>query len=300
MSTTPPAGERSDTSREVLFAGPGEMRARCRALDWGATPLGPVAGWPGALRAAVRLVLDSGVAMGVYAGPGHGFVYNDGFVRALGEARHPVALGRPAGEVWAESWEHTATGIARVLAGGAPVHHPDQRLVVERGGRAEETFWTGVLSPVRSDDGAIVAVHHVITETTDHVRAGAARRASEARLALIFDRATVGLSEITPDGRFRRVNAELGRVTGRTAEALTVRTIADVTHPDDLAPSLAAAARVLATGEVAMLEKRYVRPDGEVVHAQSTLTRLDGAGEPGPSLLAVTVDLTARRRAEAA
>jgi hypothetical protein len=49
----------ADTAAVRLFAGPGEMRALCRACDWAATPLGPVAGWSPALRAAVRLMLDA-------------------------------------------------------------------------------------------------------------------------------------------------------------------------------------------------------------------------------------------------
>jgi hypothetical protein len=31
------------------------MAARCRAMDWSATPLGPVEGWPAALRSGVRV-----------------------------------------------------------------------------------------------------------------------------------------------------------------------------------------------------------------------------------------------------
>jgi PAS domain S-box-containing protein len=44
---------------ESLFAGDSEMAARMRALDWSATPLGPVEQWPQALRTSVRIVLDS-------------------------------------------------------------------------------------------------------------------------------------------------------------------------------------------------------------------------------------------------
>ena len=35
---------------ESVFAGDGEMATRMRALDWSATPLGPVEQWPLALR----------------------------------------------------------------------------------------------------------------------------------------------------------------------------------------------------------------------------------------------------------
>src|SRR5271170_6632102 len=44
---------------ESVFAGDSEMAARMRALDWAATPLGPVEQWPQALRTSVRIVLDS-------------------------------------------------------------------------------------------------------------------------------------------------------------------------------------------------------------------------------------------------
>ena len=62
------APEIADPTAEALFAGPGEMRACCRAFDWGATALGPVERWPGALRAAVRLCLDCAFPSSVQGG----------------------------------------------------------------------------------------------------------------------------------------------------------------------------------------------------------------------------------------
>jgi PAS domain-containing protein len=44
---------------ESVFAGDSEMAMRVRALDWSATPVGPVEQWPQALRTSVRIVLDS-------------------------------------------------------------------------------------------------------------------------------------------------------------------------------------------------------------------------------------------------
>jgi PAS domain S-box-containing protein len=48
---------------ESVFAGDSEMATRMRALDWSATPLGPVEQWPQALRTSVRIVLDSARAL---------------------------------------------------------------------------------------------------------------------------------------------------------------------------------------------------------------------------------------------
>ena len=174
-----------DPAAEALFAGPGEMRARCRAIDWAATPLGAVAGWPAALRLAVRVCFDSGFAKCIYAGPELVLIYNDAFRRALGAPKHPSALGRPAREVWPEIWTQLGPEFAKLLAGGPPAHFANRPFVLDRDGRTEETFWTATRAPVRDDDGRVVAVQTVSFETTDLVRAERTLRASEARQAYL-------------------------------------------------------------------------------------------------------------------
>ena len=154
-----------------VFAGPGEMRALCRALDWAATPLGPVEAWAPALRTAVGVCLDSALPTCVHAGPELALVYNDRWRPWLGTAKHPGALGRPAREVWAEVWAALAPEFARVMGGGPPVSRENERFVIERGSGPEETFFTYALSPVRDAAGAVVAVHNVCIETTGRVRA---------------------------------------------------------------------------------------------------------------------------------
>lgn len=179
------AGE-TDRGAGALFAGPGDVRARCRALDWAATPLGAVETWPEALRSAVRLSLDSGFPMCVYAGPEFVVVYNEGFVAALGPGRHPQALGRPAREVWPEIWDRIAPEFARVSTGGPPIHVHDRKFLIEREGNVEETFWTYAFAPLRTKDASVVGIHAVATETTAHVRAEASRRESEQRQAFLL------------------------------------------------------------------------------------------------------------------
>jgi hypothetical protein len=50
---------RRDVATAELFAGPGEVRALARTLDWGATPVGCPESWSPALRIATRAMLDS-------------------------------------------------------------------------------------------------------------------------------------------------------------------------------------------------------------------------------------------------
>lgn len=118
----------------------------------------------------------------------------------------------------------------------------------------------------------------------------------ESHLSTIFARAQVGLSEIALNGRFLRTNDELCRMLGRPCNELLNLSVTDVTHPDDLERTRAALGQLLDSGEPVSLDKRYTRPDGTFVYTNSALTRLDDKdGEP-LSVLAVTVDLTERKR----
>jgi PAS domain S-box-containing protein len=127
-----------------------------------------------------------------------------------------------------------------------------------------------------------------------------ALRMSEARLATFFAFAPVGLSELALDGRVLRVNDELCRILGRPREEWLRLGVAGVTHPDDLAQTLAVAAEVAAGGGGRALDKRYLRPDGTVVWANLRGTLLHhGEGLPD-TVLVVTTDLTERKRAEEA
>jgi len=184
IGSAPPAI--ADPRAEALFSGPGEMRARCRTFDWGATPLGPVETWPAAFCAAVRLCLDCGLPSSVQGGADRVLLYNDAYVASLGSGKHPWALGRPTRDVWPAAVKQMDQNLAALLAGGPPVHHDDARFILEREGRHEETYWTYALSLVRDADRSVLGLFTFAIETTARVRAEDARRASEARQAFLL------------------------------------------------------------------------------------------------------------------
>ncbi|HEX2526300.1 MAG TPA: PAS domain-containing protein [Geminicoccus sp.] len=170
-----------------------------------------------------------------------------------------------------------------------------------RRGVGGEWRWTNArAAPIHGPDGSIRKWVGMDIDITARRWAEEQLRESEARLAAIFTGASVGLSEIGMDGRFLRVNDEICRILGRSREEVLRLGLADVTYPLDLAPSMALVAKVLQTGGSARLDKRYRRPDGTLVWANSSATRLpDAEGRPG-NLLVVTADLTERRKAEEA
>ena len=137
-----------------LFAGPGEMRARCRASDWGATPLGPVETWPQSLRTVAGLVLASGFASLVLWGPELVQLYNDAYVPFLG-VKHPRALGAPTYACWPEVRHLTQPVFAAVLR-GETVTQREQRYPLRRRGPdqpADDVYVTLSFVPVRDEAG---------------------------------------------------------------------------------------------------------------------------------------------------
>ena len=179
----------------TLFAGPGDARARCRAVDWSASPLGPVAGWPQCLRTAVRLCLDSQSAMAVWACPALTLIHNDAYAQVLG-AKAAYAMGRPLSEVWSEVWAVLAPEFSRVTDGGESIRHDEMRYVLQRHAREEETYFAYGLTPIRDDDGRIVGVFNILEETTGVVQA---RSESEHRYH--------ALDGVEPRGKLRATQA---------------------------------------------------------------------------------------------
>lgn len=71
------------------------MADRIRHYDWSATPLGPIEGWPEALKAAVRIILRTPVPIVMLWGPSGVMIYNDGYTEFAGKAAPgPAGLGR--------------------------------------------------------------------------------------------------------------------------------------------------------------------------------------------------------------
>ncbi|MFI4881372.1 MAG: PAS domain S-box protein, partial [Phycisphaerales bacterium JB064] len=144
-------------------------------------------------------------------------------------------------------------------------------------------------------DGTIV---QYAFDISDRKRAEQELQSSRQRLAGMYASAKVGISEVTADGRFVRVNDELCRIMGRTREEILAGSIRDLTHPDDVDACLTKMDGLFRTGESFTIDKRYLRPDGSSVFANSTASLLQGSDPL--SMVVVTVDLTARRSAETA
>jgi len=98
---------------------------------------------------------------------------------------------------------------------------------------------------------------------------------------LIFDASPVGVGLADEHGHFLAVNPSLCRLFGRPAEDVVGRSSLDWTHPDDRPDHGKAGSLVSQAADgIARLEKRFVRPDGEVRCAWLTFSHTQGPTGP--------------------
>src|SRR3954451_2832407 len=133
-----------------------------------------------------------------------------------------------------------------------------------------------------------------------------AHRAAEIDLALerqrfrsAFEHAATGMTMSTPQGRFIAVNPAFCRLVGRTADELAGTTFSAITHPADNEGDLLHVARLM-SGEDDHLpvDKRYLRPDGEVVWVEGNVSLVRDADGGPLHYLTQVIDVTERRRVE--
>jgi two-component sensor histidine kinase len=150
------------------FPGYGQMAEQISSFDWANTSLGPMDAWPRALRNVVSTVLASRQPICFWWGPELLQIHNDDYLPLLAD-RVDKALGRPFQEVWADVWDGVRPFVEEAMTGrGTWAENLPLKMV--RHGSIQETFWTFSYSPLHDDEGRIVGLMNIVTETTDAVR----------------------------------------------------------------------------------------------------------------------------------
>ena len=253
--------------------------------------------------AFVRQLLDS-TDQGFYSIDRDGMVTlcNAAFIRMLGFRSEKEVLGHALHELIHHS---NPDGSPYVLA-DSPVYraaregvsaHVDNEVFYRTDGHSFPVEYQ--VHPVWQD-GVLQGALCTFIDLTERRRGMQALLSSENRLTAIFNQASVCFSELDLQGRYLRVNEALCRMLCRTEEELLEMTLADVTHPDDVPVNMAMFNRCIEDGKSFTLEKRYVRPDGSNFWVSSNISRIvDAEGRP-QAMIAVSTDITERRRAEEA
>ena len=148
-------------------------------------------------------------------------------------------------------------------------------------------------------------------EVHERERAQAALRDSEQRFRNILNTAPIGILYTDLRGYVKQANPRFCELTGYAEDELQLMTVAQYTHPDDVAADQDLS-RQLVLGEMPMYrrQKRYITKDGRTLWVQSTVTLLRDELGQARRIVGVVEDITehlrlqdaetARERAEAA
>jgi two-component system, sensor histidine kinase and response regulator len=136
-------------------------------------------------------------------------------------------------------------------------------------------------------------------DITGRKRAEEELKESAGRFRSTFENAPIGMALVSLDNHYRQVNQAFCDMLGYSQEELLSRRSLDVTHPDDLEASIARTQALLeGTTDKDLLEKRYIRADGNIVWALSSVSLVrDSRGDPA-YFVSQYQNITERKRAE--
>jgi PAS domain S-box-containing protein len=193
--------------------------------------------------------------------------------------------------------------LAEVLLTGEPAR--DVERIVERWDGSRVTVSLNI-DPLRNARGEMIGAVHCFLDISERKRMDAALALSrlqaleqEQRLAATYEHASIGISEVAPDGRFLRVNEALISIGGYSREHHLSQRLFAHAHPDDIdADRDAFRKQVAGELEFYSIERRFLRNDGRVIwiSVRSSPVR-DGDGQL-LYLVRVVQDVTERKAAE--
>jgi diguanylate cyclase (GGDEF)-like protein/PAS domain S-box-containing protein len=205
---------------------------------------------------------------------------------------HPVesTLGRQ-GLDFAEPGD--VAGLRAALRDdGTRVHRAEVRMR-HRDGR---WFWFEVTVTSLFDDPSVNGWVANLRDVTERKESEAALQEAQAAFRHAFDDAPIGMALVDLQGRILRANRAIGQLFERTQHELVGVAVRDITHPDDRESTGEELRRLLAgKRDQYRLEKRYVRPGGEVVWASLSVSLVRDADQQPLYCIGQLEDITERK-----
>jgi PAS domain S-box-containing protein len=171
------------------------------------------------------------------------------------------------------------------------IHRKDGRII-----------WAVVAaSPVPATDSTPAFLTQMVVDVTGRVQAEAALRASEERWRAMFETTAVGIATSDLGLRYMAANQSFQRMMGYTESELKNLTAMDITHEDDRAATRELVDQIVA-GPLRSYrtEKRYRHRGGEIVWADVNVFFVPSMDSTPAFFALMAVDITDRKRAEAA
>lgn len=146
--------------------------------------------------------------------------------------------------------------------------------------------------------GKVIRFAGISIDVSERKKSEAILKEKQERLSGIFNQTSVGIAEMDLKGKFVLANDQFCKIVGRSLQELYQLSLADVTHAGDLAEIFWRFEQVMTEGIPAIIEKRFIRPDGTEVWVKNNISLVrDAQGKP-IYVLAVSQDITERKQAE--
>jgi PAS domain S-box-containing protein len=159
--------------------------------------------------------------------------------------------------------------------------------------------WTA--GPVRNERGDVTHFASAQLDVTESRQVEDELRRSEEEFRTLFDLSAIGMTQVSPEGRYLRVNRKLCQMLGYSERELLQLTLHEVTHPDDREASAARLGSSFAgEPEEYSIEKRYVRKDGAIIWVLINWTVVRGPKGRPLRTVANIQDITERKQIEEA
>lgn len=280
------------------------MGRRIAARDWSGSAVGPIAGWPTSLRAAVSLLLRSPVGMVLLWGEAGTMIYNDAYAAFAG-GRQLSQLGVAVRDAWPEVVDFNEHVMRTGLAGGT-LQFKDQELTLYRQPGQPERVWMDLyFSPVLDDQAQPGGVLAMVVETTAKVAADRWLQNEAERLRAMFEHAPNFIAMTSgPEHRYEFVNPAYSAVVGeRSLIGLSVREafpeldgqgffeLLDQVYATGVRKQVPTIQATLSRGADGALERRFVEFVAEPMR--------DAAGEVR-AIMVIGSDITERMESEEA
>lgn len=196
----------------TAFFGKSETAELANSIDWAHHPLGPIDDWDQSLKTSISLAMRSKFPMFLTWGKHKYFFYNDAYAPILG-IKHPKAFGQKFEDVWADIWTDLIPLIESVENDEA-VYLEDLKLIMNRKGFDEETYFTFSYSPIHSSSGKIDGLFCAVVETTNRVFTERALKNREAEVVNVLDGMSDGFITVDKNWMVKRVNTQFEKIVG--------------------------------------------------------------------------------------
>src|SRR5467141_3044290 len=156
-------------------------------------------------------------------------------------------------------------------------------------------------SPLRDRSGKVAKWYGTNTDLEERKRAEDALRKSEERWRSVFENSAIGVALTDLHGRFLATNHVFQAMVGYTEEELRAVNFLDLTHEDYRQANWTLITELVeGKRRQFQIEKKYRRKDGSLIWVSNNVSLVPGTERVPRFIMALSEDITQRKRAEEA